>query len=140
VIRRGLNQTELAAVAAAAKEANDLIEQRTFSWTGLFNQLGSTLPENVMLTAVRPDFTEDETLISLDIQGKDSDDIDTFWDRLEKTGAFRDIEWSAVNVSEDGLHTIQMKAVYAPAVPEARPASLTPIPAPAAPAPGEKKR
>src|SRR5215216_229969 len=38
-VRRGLNQKELALVAAAAKEANQLIEQRTFSWTALFNQL-----------------------------------------------------------------------------------------------------
>ena len=41
-------------VAAAAKEANDLIEQRTFSWTALFNQLEATLPDDVMLIGVQP--------------------------------------------------------------------------------------
>ncbi len=114
-IRRGLNQKELTVVAAAAKEANELIEQRTFSWTALFNQLESTLPEDVMLTAVRPEFKDGETQVNLEVQGRRSDDIDAFWDRLEKTGAFRDIQWSAVNVSEDGLHRIQMKAAYTPA-------------------------
>ena len=32
-IRRGMNQQELAIVSAAAAEANDLIDQRAFSWT-----------------------------------------------------------------------------------------------------------
>ena len=35
-----------------------------------------------------------------------SDDIDAFWDRLEKTGAFHNIQWSDVDVSEEGLHQI----------------------------------
>ena len=123
--RRGLDQTELGVVATKAKEANSLIEQRTFSWTALFNQLSSTLPENVMLTGVQPEFTEGETQVALDVQGRRSGDIDAFWDRLEKTGSFRDIQWSDVSVSEDGLHRIRMTAVYTP-----------PAPAPAAAAPG----
>lgn len=137
-VRRGLNQTELAAVAGAAKEANELIEQRTFSWTALFNQLESTLPEDVMLTSVRPDFADGETHVALDVQGRDSDDIDAFWDRLEKTGSFRDIQWSAVDVAEDGLHKIQMKGVYTPSHAAAQPASVAPIPV-APPAPGAKR-
>jgi Tfp pilus assembly protein PilN len=132
-IRRGLNQKELAAVAAAAKEANLLIEQRTFSWTALFNQLEATLPDDVMLTGVHPEFKDAETQVNLDVQGRRSDDIDAFWDRLDKTGAFRNIQWSAVTVSEDGLHKITMKAVYAP--PEARTASVVPPPA----VPGKRK-
>jgi len=111
-VRRGLNQKELAEVADAAKEANELIERRTFSWTGLFNQLEATLPQDVMLTGVRPEFKAGTTLVNLDVQGRDSDDIDAFWDRLDKVGAFHDIQWSAVDVAEDGLHKVQMKAVY----------------------------
>ena len=111
-VRRGLNQRELAEVAAAAKEANNLIERRTFSWTGLFNQLEATLPEDVMLVGVRPEFKDGETLVNLDLQGRQTDDIDAFWDRLDKVGAFHDILWSAVDVGEDGLHKVQMKAVY----------------------------
>jgi Tfp pilus assembly protein PilN len=114
-VRRGLNQKELAVVAAAAKEANQLIEQRTFSWTALFNQLEATLPDEVMLTGVHPDFTKEGTIqVNLDIQGKNSDANDAFWDRLEKTGSFRNIQWSAVDVGEDGLHKIRMTADYVP--------------------------
>ena len=51
----GINQDELAASwSRAAQEANALIDQRTFSWTELFNQIEATLPPDVMLTSVRP--------------------------------------------------------------------------------------
>jgi Tfp pilus assembly protein PilN len=130
--RRGLDQKELALVAARAKEANGLIEQRTFSWTALFNQLSSTLPDDVMLTGIHPEFKEGETQVSLDVQGRGSEDISAFWDRLEKTGSFRDIAWSDVDVSEDGLHKIRMTALYTPAHALPRPASTNaPRPAPA---------
>ena len=56
-VRRGLNQNELKVVAAAAREANAIIDQRTFSWTEFFNRIESTLPPDVMLSAVRPRFT-----------------------------------------------------------------------------------
>jgi Tfp pilus assembly protein PilN len=125
-VRRGLNQKELALVAGAAKEANRLIEQRTFSWTALFNQLESNLPEQVMLTGVRPDFTKEGTIqVSLDIQGKSSDANEEFWARLEKTGSFSNILWSAVDVSDEGFHRIQMTADYSPAPASAKPASVT---------------
>ena len=121
--RRGLDQKELALVAARAKEANELIEQRTFSWTALFNQLSSTLPDDVMLTGIQPAFKDGETHVSLDVQGRSSDEISAFWDRLEKTGSFRNIEWSDVDISEDGLHKIQMTAIYTPPTGSQRPAS-----------------
>jgi Tfp pilus assembly protein PilN len=111
-IRRGMNQKELGAVAAAAKEANALIEQRTFSWTQLFNQIEATLPADVMLTSVRPDFNEGITHVNMEIQGRGGEAIDSFWERLEKTGAFHGIEWTGLTVSEEGIHRVQMTAVY----------------------------
>ncbi len=128
-VRRGLNQKELALVAAAAKEARQLIEQRTFSWTALFNKLESNLPEDVMLTSIRPDFTKEGTIqVSVDMQGKTSDANEDFWDRLEKTGSFRSIQWSAVDVTEEGFHRIQMKADYLPGPASAQPAPVPPAP------------
>jgi hypothetical protein len=121
--RRGLDQKELTLVAGRAKEANGLIEQRTFSWTALFNQLSSTLPNDVMLIGIEPAFKDGETHVSLDVQGRSSDEISAFWDRLEKTGSFRDIAWSDVDITEDGLHKIQMTAVYTPPNASPRPAS-----------------
>jgi len=111
-IRGKIDQKELASVVAAAKEANQLIAQRTFSWTQLFNQLEATLPEDVMLTAIRPEFKDGVTTINLNIQGRRSDDIDAFWSQLEKTGSFHNVEWSAVTVGDDGMNKVAMKAVY----------------------------
>jgi hypothetical protein len=111
-IRRGMDQKELAVVAAAAREANNLIEQRTFSWTQLFNHLEATLPDDVMLTSIFPDFEDGITHVNLEIQGRGGDVIDSFWERLEKTGAFHEIEWSGLTVTEEGIHRLQMTAVY----------------------------
>ena len=123
-IRRGLDQQQLAIVAAQAKEANRLIEQRTFSWTALFNLLEATLPDDVMLVAVRPEFKDNATHINLDLAGKTEEDIQAFWDRLAKTGAFHDVIWSAVNESENGLDKMQMRAVYTPAHAGPKPAAV----------------
>lgn len=111
-IRQGLDQKQVAVVAAAAKEANHLIEQRTFSWTQLFNYLESTLPEDVMLTSVSPEFEDGVTHLNMEIQGRTVAVIDNFWERLEKTGAFHSIVWSGLTVSEDGIHRVQMTSVY----------------------------
>ena len=125
-IRRGIDQKELAVVQTAAQEANALIEQRTFSWTQLFNHLQATLPNDVMLTSIAPDFKEGVTL-NVDMQGKQPEDIEEFWARLEKTGAFHDIVWSSTTVTEQGFQRLQMKAVYTPS-----PAGPQPAAAPAA--------
>ena len=42
--RRSVDRAQLETVAAAAREANRLIDQRTFSWTELLNRLEATLP------------------------------------------------------------------------------------------------
>jgi Tfp pilus assembly protein PilN len=123
-IRQGLDQKQLAIVASQAKEANELIEQRTFSWTELFNLLEATLPDDVMLMAVRPEFKDNVTQINLDVEGKSPEDIQTFWDRLEKTGAFHDVLWSAVSEAENGLDKMQMRAVYTPEQAAARPPAV----------------
>ena len=111
-IRAGLDQKELTVVAKQAKEANQLIEQRTFSWTELFNLLEGTLPDDVMLSAVRPEFKDNVTQINLDLQSKSTEDIQAFWDRLEKTGAFHEVAWTAVSEENSGLDRMQMRAVY----------------------------
>jgi Tfp pilus assembly protein PilN len=111
-VRRNINTRQLATVGAAAKEANGLIEQRTFSWTALFNQLEATLPEDVMLVSIRPDFSGGQTEVNLEIQARRSEDIAAFWDRLEKTGQFRNVEWSNETVTDDGLHRMTMRATY----------------------------
>jgi hypothetical protein len=61
---------------------------------------------------VNPDFIDGVTHVNLDIQGRGGNVIDSFWERLEKTGSFHDIEWSGLTVTEEGIHRVQMSAVY----------------------------
>jgi len=61
-IRRSINKDELELVVNAAAEANALIDQRTFSWTQFFNVIESTLPPDVMLSAVRPSIVGGEPI------------------------------------------------------------------------------
>lgn len=111
-VRRGLNQQDLKLVAAEAKEANQLIAQRTFSWTALFNELESTLPSDVMLISIRPEIKDGKTNVSMEIQGRRTEDIVDFFDRLEKTGHFHDVTWSQETITDDGLLRQTINAVY----------------------------
>jgi Tfp pilus assembly protein PilN len=136
-IRRGIDQKELAGVAAAAREANDLIDQRTFSWTAFFNDLEATLPPEVMIVSVRPVVDRGATRISLTVVGRTAEDIDEFIEKLEGTGDFESILAKQTDRTEDGLNRAVLDAEYAPhheaseaAAPEAAPPA-----APAAPAP-----
>ena len=138
-IRAGINQDELAATAAAADEANVLIDQRTFSWTEFFNRIEETLPSDVMLTAVQPSFSNDSTIIQMTVLGRRSEDIDEFMERLEGTGAFIDVLPSQEVPTDEGLHRVQLRSVYTG---EAAPEEAKPEPAPtdkgAAPAAPDK--
>ena len=90
-LRASVRQDELDTVLAAAREANGLIDRRTFSWTALFNYLEATLPAGVMLTSVQPRVKDGGFTVSLGVLGRPVDDIDEFLGRLEDTGAFSEL-------------------------------------------------
>jgi hypothetical protein len=132
--RQGINQDELKVIVAAAREANALIDSRTFSWTALFNQLEATLPPEVMLASVRPTIDDGETRITMIVLGRRTPDLDEFMEKLEATGAFENVLPRQQNVNDEGLTQVTIEAVY---VPEAQadpgtaaPAKPTPAPAP----------
>lgn len=129
VIRRLTNRGELEAVAAAAREANDLIDRRTFSWTDFFNLIETTLPSGVMLTGVRPQIREGVVSVSMTVVGRSTADLDSFMEQLEKTGAFADLLPRQEEVTEQGLHRAILSGRYL-----GRPAAAA---EPAIPKPGE---
>jgi hypothetical protein len=111
-IRAGINQAELKTIVAAAQEANILIDQRTFSWTEFFNRIEETLPPDVMLTEVHPSFQDDQTLISMIILGRRTEDVDQFVEKLEATGAFEDVLPTQHDRTEDGLTRVLVTSIY----------------------------
>ena len=126
-IRAGINPNELEATAGAASLANSLIDQRTFSWTQFFNRIEETLPPEVMLSSVRPNFTGDVITISMTVLGRRTEDIDEFIEKLEATGAFANVVPAQQDTTQDGLHQLLLQTVYTGAV---EPAASVPASAP----------
>ena len=140
-IRRTVNKDELANVAAAASEANALIDQRTFSWTEFFNWIETTLPADVMLTSVRPAVRDGETRVTMSVLARRAEDIDEFMEQMEDSGAFYDILPKHQDMSEAGLYQANIEAGYTgaaeadgvPAAPAGEtPPAAAPLPNPTA--------
>jgi len=91
----------------------------------------ATMPEDVMLMTIRPEFKDGVTTLTFDLQGKTAEDISDFWEHLEKIGTFHDVVWSTVQVTEQGFQRIQMKAVYTSHAPVPQNATTIPAPVPA---------
>ena len=111
-IRAGINQEELQATAAAAAEANRLIDQRTFSWTEFFNRIEETLPADVMLSDVRPTFQQAVPVVSMTVLGRRTEDVDEFIEKLEATGAFGSVLPMQEDRTDEGMHRVQLRASY----------------------------
>lgn len=113
-IRRGINQNELQLVVNAAREANTLIDRRTFSWTAFFNHLESTMPADVMLRSVRPTIDDGVTRVSLVVLARRYQDADEFQKSLEATGAFDQLVVRQQVETDEGLQQVTIEAVYTP--------------------------
>ena len=111
-IRGKIDTQELQAVVESAREANALIDQRTFSWTAFFNQLESTMPPDVMLNSVRPSLSEGMTRITMVVLGRRQEDIDEFAEKLEASGAFEQVLPSQQDRTSEGLYQVVLQSVY----------------------------
>lgn len=123
-LRAEVRQEELEQVLAEAREANTLIDRRTFSWTELLNYLEATLPSDVMLKSVRPSVEDGQVMISLGVVGREVDHIDEFMNELEKTGAFSGMLAKDESREDDGTLRATLEGRYTagvmPAVERAR--------------------
>ena len=111
-IRGRMNKEELQLVVDEARQANALIDQRTFSWTAFFNHLEATMPPDVMLTSVRPNVDQGITRITMAVLGRRAEDIDEFIEKLEATGAFENVVPVQQDRNEEGLRRVSIEAIY----------------------------
>ena len=87
--RSAVDPRALELASIDARQANDLIDRRTFSWTELFNRFEMTEPDEVRITAVRPRIDPKQgTIVTIAVMAKSVEDVNQFIDRLEATGAF----------------------------------------------------
>jgi hypothetical protein len=125
-IRGKINRDELELVVESAREANALIDQRTFSWTAFFNRLESTMPPDVMLTSVRPSVHDGITRVNMTVLGRRAEDVDEFIEKLEAIGAFEEVVPSQQDRTDEGLYRVVIESIYTgveepPTPPEAAP-------------------
>ena len=127
--RRSVDRAQLETVAAAAREANRLIDERIFSWTELLNRLESTLPDEVRIQAIRPSTDREGRLsVSLIVFGRRAEDIEEFVERLEAAGGFNHVYSRTETTNEQGLLEVVIEGRYVPSAT----AAAAPTAAPAA--------
>ena len=107
-----VDQKELAIVDKAAREANAIIDQRTFSWTDVFAHFERTLPSDVRITSVQQ---QAGGQLVLGTEARSVADINLFIEALEKTGAFRNVTPRTEVLMEDDIFQATLEATYAPA-------------------------
>jgi Tfp pilus assembly protein PilN len=92
-----------------------LIDRRTFSWTELFNRFETTLPDDVRIASVKPRVDRDRgILLTINVLAKTVDNVSTFIENLEKTGAFTNIRPADERTDDNGLLISSLEAVYVP--------------------------
>lgn len=113
-IRTQIDQKELEAVSAAARQANEIIDRRAFSWTELLTQLEATLPDDVRITTVQPRLDKGVFKVGVIAEARRAADVAAFIDALEKTGAFRNVVPLQQQTDDDGLIRVAIEGVYEP--------------------------
>jgi Tfp pilus assembly protein PilN len=114
-LRATIDPKQIELVTNEARKANDLIDRRTFSWTGLFNRFETTLPEDVRITSVRPrvDTTKGTTL-TITVVARTVEDVYQFMANLEKTGAFSNLLPRGDSFNDAGMLESIIDASYTP--------------------------
>jgi hypothetical protein len=116
-VQRTVDRRHLDTLVAETHEANDLIDQRTFSWTTLFGVIEKTLPIDVRLVAVSPKIDKDNTLITMIVVARREDALAEFVSALEgpaSHGTFYDVLKHADQRNDDGTYNATIQAYYLP--------------------------
>lgn len=113
-MQAGVDRATLTQLAASARQANEIIDQRTFSWTTLFGLLERTLPPGVRLTSISPRLDRGAFRISMAIVARDLDDVDAFIEALAATGRFYDVAPTEQRAADDGTFQALVQASYLP--------------------------
>jgi hypothetical protein len=111
--RKQIDPLELRTVADAAREANDIIDRRAFSWTELFERFEATLPSNVRITAVQPgEGREGGMLVTISVEARRAEDLDEFVEALDAEDAFSEVLATQEQTAADGLIAAVIEATY----------------------------
>jgi Tfp pilus assembly protein PilN len=114
-LRASVDTKQVVVASMEARQANALIDRRTFSWTELFNRLETTLPPEVRITAVRPSLDRDRRItLTISVLARAVDDVGAFMEQLEATGAFANLLSREERVTESGQLVAVLECEYVP--------------------------
>jgi Tfp pilus assembly protein PilN len=114
-LRATVDAKQIDYASADAREANDLIERRTFSWTDLFNRFETTLPDDVRITAVRPNVDRGSFQLRITVVARGVDDVNAFLNNLQMSGTFRQVASKiSERVAENGELQAELEMEYMP--------------------------
>jgi Tfp pilus assembly protein PilN len=112
-LRASVDTKQVDAASVEARQANDLIDRRTFSWTELFNRLEATLPPEVRITSVRPSLDRDRRImLMITVLARGVDDVNEFMEKLEATGAFANVLSRDEKVTDSGQLVAALECEY----------------------------
>ena len=115
-LRASVDPRQVEVASAEAHQANDLIDQRTFSWTELFNRFETTLPDEVRIGAVRPRVDRGRGIVlTINVIARSVDDVSQFMEHLEATGAFASLRPVEEHFNEQGQLESSLEMIYVPA-------------------------
>jgi len=114
-LRSSVDATQVNAVSVDARQANDLIDRRTFSWTELLNRFERTLPDDVRITGVHPEVDKDRRIVlTVNVLARGVDDINQFMENLDGTDAFVELRSSQEQTNDTGQIESALQMVYVP--------------------------
>jgi Tfp pilus assembly protein PilN len=114
-LRGSVDLQQIEVASTEARQANALIDRRTFSWTDLFNQFETTFPDNVRITAVRPMIdSKGDLVLSIDVVARSVDDVDELIRNLEGTGSFANLLSVSERFNADGMLEASLEGQYMP--------------------------
>jgi Tfp pilus assembly protein PilN len=114
-VRASIDTKQLDFASAEARQANDLIDRRTFSWTELFNRLETTLPDDAHIASVQPKIDKSGVIVlTIKVTARTVDDVSRFMERLEKTGAFARLYSVEDRFDDQGLLQSVLEGNYVP--------------------------
>jgi Tfp pilus assembly protein PilN len=121
-LRASVDLKQVDFASADAKQANDLIDRRTFSWTDLFNRFEATLPDEVRIASVKPRRDKNQDIVLLiAVVARGVDDVNQFIGNLEATGAFVNVRPTEERANEKGEFESILETAYLPTVKPAAP-------------------
>jgi Tfp pilus assembly protein PilN len=96
---------------------NNLIIRKHFSWTEVFSNLESVIPDNVHLNSVSPEIVKDKVNLNLEITCRSISDESEFIRRLQASPVFQDVNVSREEQKGTGQVTelgVKLRVSYFP--------------------------